>query len=82
MGIEDPLDEILKIHPNPVSRSLYISNISGKEIQSTIIFNSIGEKQVVEFKNQTVSGNLELDVSGLPSGIYFIEIISEDRTEE
>ncbi|MBK8586880.1 MAG: T9SS type A sorting domain-containing protein [Bacteroidetes bacterium] len=33
----------------------------------------------MEFKNQTVSGNLELDVSGLPSGIYFIEIISEDR---
>ena len=79
VGIDDPLNEILKIHPNPVSRSLYISNISGKEIQSTIIFNSIGVKQAVDFKKQNVSGNLELDVSELTSGIYFIEIISEDR---
>ena len=36
-------------------------------------------KQAVDFKKQNVSGNLELDVSELSSGIYFIEIISEDR---
>lgn len=64
------------IYPNPATNVLTIENSNTNSlINQIIIQNSIGEN-VKEFKNTNqVSNQINLDISSIPSGIYFIKII-------
>jgi hypothetical protein len=64
------------IYPNPATNVLTIENPNANSlINQIIIQNSIGEN-VKEFKNTNqVSNQINLEISSLPSGIYFIKII-------
>ena len=59
------------IIPNPASTAIYIQ--SDGEIEDIVIFNAIGEA-VAE------SGESKIDVSTLPTGIYFVKATIDGET--
>ncbi|HWY12566.1 MAG TPA: T9SS type A sorting domain-containing protein [Bacteroidia bacterium] len=69
-GIE-PLNS-LKVFPNPASNTLYISDEQYFEAQIEII-NTLGETIL---KTPFIN---EIDVSGLPDGIYTLQLISKNQ---
>jgi len=70
---ENTLPQI-KIYPNPVSNTLYISSVN-TVIEKMIVYSISGQKVLAQYKNQMKS----LDVSVLSKGMYFIEIYSSNR---
>ncbi|MAL59864.1 MAG: hypothetical protein CMC14_07450 [Flavobacteriaceae bacterium] len=64
----------ITLNPNPTTNTLFISS-ENLEITSLSIFNFSGQKVI---KNKEATS--EIDVSTLQSGIYFLEINSEEGT--
>lgn len=66
----------LKIHPNPVTGSnIFITGIENNELVDLSIFNLNGQN-ILNAANVSPSLN-KIDVGGLESGIYLIQIISD-----
>lgn len=59
------------IVPNPASTAIYIQ--SDGEIENVVIFNAIGDA-VAE------SGESKIDISTLPTGIYFVKATIDGET--
>jgi hypothetical protein len=67
-------DDSNKFYPNPVSDIIYSNSLTPND--KVVIYNLLGEK-IVE---QTVLQNsLNLDISNVPSGIYFIEVSQQNK---
>ena len=66
-------DQVLAVYPNPVSSDLYIQKPSDVTVIGSTIFNNIGQKVL---ENST----LNFSVSGLSTGIYYIEIETSHGT--
>src|SRR5436190_20429134 len=76
-GVNETADQniSLLLYPNPASNELIIQNAELR-IENAEIFNTIGEKkfsqrQTIDAKQQTI------DISQLPSGIYFVRVRGE-----
>lgn len=65
LSVADQNDITLSVYPNPVKDNLYIKGVN---VSSISMYNILGEKINVEFKEGTV------DMSSLNSGIYLLEI--------
>jgi len=66
------------IYPNPVCNLLYIrtlDNIQIYQIERINIYNSIGKLLISE--NFSTTDHIKINVSDLPAGFYFIEVISD-----
>ncbi len=75
LSVEDRLEEIFIIHPNPVSDILYFSS-EGISIENLSVYAISGQQMMSQ------SGNTNsIDVSALSEGIYFLEIRSENRRQ-
>lgn len=72
-GIEENLQISFKIFPNPTSSyiNFLFDDIELKTIQ---LINVIGNEIIAQ---QTLSKNVQLDVSNYPKGIYFVNVSSE-----
>ena len=76
LKVKDPDDAItdytamsnVKLYPNPVSSNLTIENLKNIDVE---IYNIVGQ-QIVENKNAT--GDLSIDMSNLPDGVYFVKL--------
>ena len=65
----------LLVFPNPVSDNLNIKNANPSSKENKIkIFNSIGKLVIYE---EVSSTNMQVNVRGLPNGLYFINQIDE-----
>jgi hypothetical protein len=71
-GIENPLAAQVKLYPNPSTGTLYIS---GFERATVGVYNTTGKllAEYVDFE-----GN-KIDISGLPNGVYFINIQTDEN---
>jgi hypothetical protein len=74
IAVDNPIKLRNKVFPNPASSVLHV--IAEKEIRSVTIHNILGQ-QVRTFGNIN-SGSVNLDISGLEAGIYFININAGD----
>jgi hypothetical protein len=74
-SIESVENQQIRIYPNPTDGQLIIDN-GQWTIENVEIFNVIG--QSVYSSTLGVASTLRLDVSHLPSGIYFIRIQTEN----
>ena len=66
---------VMEIHPNPTSGTL---NISIQEEQTVQIINSSG---TILFEETLATGDHQLGISGYPSGVYILKLISSSGTE-
>lgn len=71
---ENTLSPQIKIYPNPASKRVFIDGAKGKDI-SVEIFSADG-KTVLE--SQKVEKDKGIDISGIPAGVYFINLNSEN----
>ena len=63
----------VKVYPNPASSVLNIETGSEFNIRSASIITVEGIR-VVSIRNQHKSNHFQMDISGLITGIYFLEI--------
>ena len=76
LGSNDFTDNSLALYPNPVDNLL---SISGKtEISSIQVYSVTGQQLMVRELNATYG---ELDFSSLNSGIYFVQVNSDNKSE-
>ncbi len=65
----------IKVYPNPVENYVYIK--SEKKISRISIFNNVGS--VVAHNSFEGDREIEIQLSGLSSGIYFLKVITNDN---
>ena len=73
MGI-DETSAGFNIYPNPVQDKLYIE--AEAVIEEVVVYDVYGRRQVTETPSH--QGNLSVDVSNLNSGVYFVQIKTEE----
>lgn len=75
-GIDDIIENNLNIYPNPVTNKISIESSINLQNATIKITNSSGE--ILKYKQ--LNNENELDVSSLKSGIYFLNIVSNNQT--
>ena len=78
LGLEDNSLSQVSIYPNPVKHNLVIKTPSGLNIDKIRLFNLLGQ-QIIEMAPNT-NGNPEVDLSELQSGVYLVELSSNNQT--
>lgn len=73
------LENKIEIFPNPVSKVLYITKTKNESINSLVVYNTLGQNQMTNYFSIKNSEYLEVNVSILQSGIYFLEIKSDTQ---
>ena len=72
-GIGDEVFETVQVYPNPTNGKLFLRGTNNTDIK---IYSAIGT-EVASYEN--FKGNT-IDLSNLENGIYFINIVLEDKT--
>jgi len=67
-------DDLISVYPNPVSSELFIN--SSEKINQIKVFDIVG-KEI--FKKELHAANCQLSTANYSAGIYFIEVISENK---
>ena len=69
------------MYPNPAQNKLFISwdnLVVDRPVTFTIL--SIGGTTIIKSKEMNISGNIEIDISSLKSGIYLVHFETANRT--
>ena len=74
-NIKETKQEICRIYPNPAKDFVKLSAVGG-QLSMVRIFNSLG---VLVSEMKINSNEVEIDISNYKSGIYFIQIYSDDK---
>lgn len=73
---QNGIEEKVKIYPNPAETSIFIYLNDNLFIDDVLIYNSIGQ-YVFSHSKFTESSVIEIDISNLYNGIYFITIVTD-----
>jgi len=76
VGITELANEQVKVYPNPITKELNVDN-GQLMIKNIEIYDVNGKKQKVENIKQKAEGKIEIDISHLPDGIYFVKMDTE-----
>lgn len=68
VSINESSIEKVKLFPNPVNSSLNITNLNNTKVE---IFNVVGQRILT---HENISGNLNIDMTAYPNGIYFVKM--------
>ena len=74
-GIEEWDESLFSVYPNPVQNIL---NVNCKDIEQVSLFNTVGQK--IESLSTEGRENIQIDLSGLPSGMYILQANRQGRT--
>lgn len=74
VSVNDNEAEDFKIYPNPADKTLKLELKTHQKLSSVSIFSSIGKEMMKWNVDLADKKELELDISDLAKGIYFIEI--------
>jgi hypothetical protein len=66
----------IRIYPNPTTGALSIEH-GVWSIENVEIYDVLGRRQKAEGRRQEAEGNIELDISHLPAGVYLVRIQTE-----
>jgi glucose/arabinose dehydrogenase len=72
---ENNLSAQIKIHPNPASKKVFIEGIEGKN--TTIDITNTEGRKVLE--GAKIESDHSLNISGIPTGLYFLHINMENQ---
>lgn len=64
----------IKVYPNPTNNYITIDGISSEELKTITVIDVNGKKV------SAVLNNNQIDISGLPSGIYMLRIVTNEGT--
>ena len=81
VNLNNPKASAIYIYPNPASERIYIKSDEISKISRVELLNTIGRTvRVIENPVNNVN-EISLKVSDLPSGIYFVRVISEGNLQ-
>ena len=73
-GLEESDEASLNVYPNPVKD---VASISCEDIEEISLFNAIGQRiESIDVKGR---GDVQIDLSGLPDGVYILRAVSHGR---
>lgn len=78
VGINEPQESKLSLNPNPATDKITIE-ISELPIKSQISILNLNAQEILT--RQITEPKTQLDISNLPSGVYFVQLTG-DRTVE
>jgi hypothetical protein len=78
-GIDEQSIEIVKIYPNPVSGLLYISSYGNVSLDAVKVYDLYGKEIFTQETSNNTTKELQMDMSSLASGTYYVAIKSGDR---
>lgn len=73
IGVSENVDELVKVYPNPVNGFLNIESPDSDDAMEASVFDVFGR-----LVGKKPSGSSGMDVSGLPSGVYLLQIKKDD----
>jgi len=76
MSTNESANSTFKLYPNPTKDILFLT--SEKNITKYVIYNAKGE--IINEENLQIT-NKEINVTNLSSGVYYIKVFSEEKTE-
>ena len=79
VSVEDELLNTILIYPNPVKENLRLSLVNAVSNLSVSIYDILG-KQVVQKNFTEAQDNLNINVSSLNTGVYFVKINIENSS--
>lgn len=65
----------LKVYPNPAQNTLLVETTEGVMIEQIEVINNLGQKTIQQAYGQ--SSRIQLELGELPSGIYYLNVISD-----
>jgi hypothetical protein len=74
LGLEESIFDKVIVYPNPTKGEVNINNIA---LDKVTVYNTIGQL-VKSFTLDSGNTNNTIDLSGLPSGVYYIYLIDQD----
>lgn len=72
VGINEATAENFRLFPNPVSESFTLNGLDGSDIEHVSIVDATGK--VVRTRNDVHATSLNLNVSDLTEGVYFVKV--------
>lgn len=70
--VENEATAFATLHPNPTS---CLVTVTGQDLRSAVVFNTLGQRVATATgKGET----LQIDISGLPAGVYFVNVTDND----
>ncbi|WP_353777649.1 T9SS type A sorting domain-containing protein [Winogradskyella sp. 3972H.M.0a.05] len=80
LGVNDvALNDAVKIYPNPTSDELYIEFSEQQNMQSIIVYNSLGQQVLYNTLN-AYQNTHSISVRNFPSGLYYIHL-KDDKNQ-
>ena len=71
----------LKAFPNPTNDMVYINmNMGDASVKTIVVFDSFGK--IYSINSQSVDHLIQVDLTGVSPGMYFIKVTLDDNTEE
>jgi len=70
------IKENIKVFPNPASNEFTIKKLTNINLRSARI-SDINGRLIKQFDLSQMQSTLSIDVSGVASGIYFMEVVSD-----
>jgi len=77
LGIENTIEKVANIYPNPTTGKITIKLASSRKVESILLLNSIG--QTVKKKQLDHALNYEFDLRGLRKGVYYLKIQTDKK---
>jgi hypothetical protein len=81
-GVEDVFTEDLtfKLFPNPANKVVNLQFAVNSQQLSVLEIHDLNGRKLIENKNLPASETVQIDVSGLPSGMYMCSIRTENKS--
>ena len=73
-GVENLNTEDLSIYPNPANETITIEPKQNTGEFTLAIYYMNGQELI---KQKTKDSQIQIDISGLPSGVYFVKLIND-----
>lgn len=73
----DPASAAWSFFPNPLAGDLLTLTWTGQQAEAVRVLDQAGRLVQVEGMRRMTQGQLDLDLSGLPSGIYLIQLVTD-----
>ena len=74
-SIEESDETSFSVYPNPIKD---VVNVNCEDIEQVSLFNGVGQK--IESFSTEGNDNIQIDLSGLPSGMYILQAVSQGHT--
>jgi PKD repeat protein len=71
-------DSRLFIHPNPATHTVWIKNLAASLADNELLLFDGSGKQVSNYSVRRMSSGMELDISNLNAGFYFITVVDKN----